>query len=235
MGNAEEKILEIKVRYDKAITKIAEYSTELDKLKAREKQLKEDVSKGRIEREKYNLMMAETKIAAKEYTESIRVLNKQIQNERKEQTEMEGSLVRLRAELSNLTAAYDRLSRVEREGVKGKELQDKINAITDELKGAEEETQRFYRNVGNYEAAILKAAQSNIPFLDSIIKMQTELGGVKQAFNVGKTAVIGFSKQLLALLTNPIVAILASIAAAIMLVSKAINSSEEASNRWNII
>ena len=53
MGNAEEKILEIKVRYDKAITKIAEYSTELDKLKAREKQLKEDVSKGRIEREKY--------------------------------------------------------------------------------------------------------------------------------------------------------------------------------------
>lgn len=235
MGNAEEKILEIKVRYDKAITKIAEYSTELDKLKAREKQLKEDVSKGRIEREKYNLMMAETKIAAKEYTESIRVLNKQIQNERKEQTEMEGSLVRLRAELSNLTAAYDRLSRVEREGVKGKELQDKINAITDELKGAEEETQRFYRNVGNYEAAILKAAQSNIPFLDLIIKMQTELGGVKQAFNVGKTAVIGFSKQLLALLTNPIVAILASIAAAIMLVSKAINSSEEASNRWNII
>lgn len=193
------------------------------------------MSKGRIEREKYNLMMAETKIAAKEYTESIRVLNKQIQNERKEQTEMEGSLVRLRAELSNLTAAYDRLSRVEREGVKGKELQDKINAITDELKGAEEETQRFYRNVGNYEAAILKAAQSNIPFLDSIIKMQTELGGVKQAFNVGKTAVIGFSKQLLALLTNPIVAILASIAAAIMLVSKAINSSEEASNRWNII
>ena len=235
MGNAEEKILEIKVRYDKAITKIAEYSTELDKLKAREKQLKEDVSKGRIEREKYNLMRAETKIAAKEYTESIRVLNKQIQNERKEQTEMEGSLVRLRAELSNLTAAYDRLSRVEREGVKGKELQDKINAITDELKGAEEETLRFYRNVGNYEAAILKAAQSNIPFLDSIIKMQTELGGVKQAFNVGKTAVIGFSKQLLALLTNPIVAILANIAAAIMLVSKAINSSEEASNRWNII
>ena len=65
--------------------------------------------------------------------------------------------------------------------------------------------------------------------------MQTELGGVKQAFNVGKTAVIGFSKQLLALLTNPIVAILANIAAAIMLVSKAINSSEEASNRWNII
>lgn len=233
--NTSEKILEIRVKYDDAIRKIAEYRTQLDILRKVEQTLKEDLKKGRMSREEYNIKLTENRVATQQYTDAIRVLNKQIQNERKEQTEMEGSLVRLRAELSNLTAAYDRLSRVEREGVKGKELQDKINAITDELKGAEEETQRFYRNVGNYEAAILKAAQSNIPFLDSIIKMQTELGGVKQAFNVGKTAVIGFSKQLLALLTNPIVAILASIAAAIMLVSKAINSSEEASNRWNII
>lgn len=233
--NTSEKILEIRVKYDDAIRKIAEYRTQLDILRKVEQTLKEDLKKGRMSREEYNIKLTENRVATQQYTDAIRVLNKQIQNERKEQTEMEGSLVRLRAELSNLTAAYDRLSRVEREGVKGKELQDKINAITDELKGAEEETQRFYRNVGNYEAAILRAAQSNIPFLDSIIKMQTELGGVKQAFNVGKTAVIGFSKQLLALLTNPIVAILASIAAAIMLVSKAINSSEEASNRWNII
>ena len=233
--NTSEKILEIRVKHDDAIRKIAEYRTQLDILRKVEQTLKEDLKKGRMSREEYNIKLTENRVATQQYTDAIRELNKQIQNERKEQTEMEGSLVRLRAELSNLTAAYDRLSRVEREGAKGKELQDKINAITDELKGAEEETQRFYRNVGNYEAAILKAAQSNIPFLDSIIKMQTELGGVKQAFNVGKTAVIGFSKQLLALLTNPIVAILASIAAAIMLVSKAINSSEEASNRWNII
>ena len=233
--NTSEKILEIRVKHDDAIRKIAEYRTQLDILRKVEQTLKEDLKKGRMSREEYNIKLTENRVATQQYTDAIRVLNKQIQNERKEQTEMEGSLVRLRAELSNLTAAYDRLSRVEREGAKGKELQDKINAITDELKEAEEGTQRFYRNVGNYEEAILKAAQSNIPFLDSIIKMQTELGGVKQAFNVGKTAVIGFSKQLLALLTNPIVAILASIAAAIMLVSKAINSSEEASNRWNII
>lgn len=204
-------------------------------LRKREQTLKDDLKAGRISREQYNLKLSETKIATQQYNDVIRMLNKQVQNQLKLEKEQEGSLVALRAELSNATAAYDALSREEREGTKGKELQNHINAITEELKEAEEETQRFYRNVGNYEAAILKAAQSNIPFLDSIIKMQTELGGVKQAFNVGKTAVIGFSKQLLALLTNPIVAILASIAAAIMLVSKAINSSEEASNRWNII
>lgn len=234
-SNVEEKILNIRVRYDDAIRKIAEYRSQLDILRKREQTLKDDLKAGRISREQYNLKLSETKIATQQYNDAIRMLNKQVQNQLKLEKEQEGSLVALRAELSNATAAYDALSREEREGTKGKELQNHINAITEELKEAEEETQRFYRNVGNYEAAILKAAQSNIPFLDSIIKMQTELGGVKQAFNVGKTAVIGFSKQLLALLTNPIVAILASIAAAIMLVSKAINSSEEASNRWNII
>lgn len=234
-SNVEEKILNIRVRYDDAIRKIAEYRSQLDVLRKREQTLKDDLKAGRISREQYNLKLSETKIATQQYNDAIRMLNKQVQNQLKLEKEQEGSLVALRAELSNATAAYDALSREEREGTKGKELQNHINAITEELKEAEEETQRFYRNVGNYEAAILKAAQSNIPFLDSIIKMQTELGGVKQAFNVGKTAVIGFSKQLLALLTNPIVAILASIAAAIMLVSKAINSSEEASNRWNII
>ena len=234
-SNVEEKILNIRVRYDDAIRKIAEYRSQLDVLRKREQTLKDDLKAGRISREQYNLKLSETKIATQQYNDAIRMLNKQVQNQLKLEKEQEGSLVALRTELSNATAAYDALSREEREGTKGKELQNHINAITEELKEAEEETQRFYRNVGNYEAAILKAAQSNIPFLDSIIKMQTELGGVKQAFNVGKTAVIGFSKQLLALLTNPIVAILASIAAAIMLVSKAINSSEEASNRWNII
>ena len=234
-SNVEEKILNIRVRYDDAIRKIAEYRSQLDILRKREQALKDDLKAGRISREQYNLKLSETKIATQQYNDAIRMLNKQVQNQLKLEKEQEGSLVALRAELSNATAAYDALSREEREGTKGKELQNHINAITEELKEAEEETQRFYRNVGNYEAAILKAAQSNIPFLDSIIKMQTELGGVKQAFNVGKTSVIGFSKQLLALLTNPIVAILASIAAAIMLVSKAINSSEEASNRWNII
>lgn len=234
-SNVEEKILDIRVRYDDAIRKIAEYRSQLDVLRKREQTLKDDLKAGRISREQYNLKLSETKIATQQYNDVIRMLNKQVQNQLKLEKEQEGSLVALRAELSNATAAYDALSREEREGTKGKELQNHINAITEELKEAEEETQRFYRNVGNYEVAILKAAQSNIPFLDSIIKMQTELGGVKQAFNVGKTAVIGFSKQLLALLTNPIVAILASIAAAIMLVSKAINSSEEASNRWNII
>lgn len=155
--NAVEKVLEIKVRYDDAIRKIADYRKQLDVLKQVEKTLKEDVDKGRISRDAYNIKLTETKIASQEYTDAIRVLNKEIQNNRKIEQEQEGSLKQLRAQLSNLTSEYDSLSEAERSAAKGQALKKSINDITDSLKGAEEETQRFYRNVGNYRRSIKKA------------------------------------------------------------------------------
>lgn len=233
--DAVEKVLEIKVRYDDAIRKIAEYRKQLDVLKQVEKTLTEDVKKGRISRDAYNIKLTETKIASQEYTEAIRVLNKEIQNNRKIEQEQEGSLKQLRAQLSNLTAEYDSLSEAERNAAKGQELKNSINNITDSIKGAEEETQRFYRSVGSYEEAIKNAVSSNVPFIGQLIQMQEGAGGLKGAFNAGTVAVKAFSKQLLVLLANPIVAILSAIALAVMAVAKAINSSEEASNRWSII
>lgn len=233
--DAVEKVLEIKVRYDDAIRKIAEYRKQLDVLKQVEKTLTEDVKKGRISRDAYNIKLTETKIASQEYTEAIRVLNKEIQNNRKIEQEQEGSLKQLRAQLSNLTAEYDSLSEAERNAAKGQELKNSINNITDSIKGAEEETQRFYRSVGSYEEAIKNAVSSNVPFIGQLIQMQEGTGGLKGAFNAGTVAVKAFSKQLLVLLANPIVAILSAIALAVMAVAKAINSSEEASNRWSII
>lgn len=233
--DAVEKVLEIKVRYDDAIRKIAEYRKQLDVLKQVEKTLTEDVKKGRISRDAYNIKLTETKIASQEYTEAIRVLNKEIQNNRKIEQEQEGSLKQLRAQLSNLTAEYDSLSEAERNAAKGQELKNSINNITDSIKGAEEETQRFYRSVGSYEEAIKNAVSSNVPFIGQLIQMQEGAGGLKGAFNAGTVAVKAFSKQLLVLLANPIIAILSAIALAVMAVAKAINSSEEASNRWSII
>lgn len=233
--NAVEKVLEIKVRYDDAIRKIAEYRKQLDVLKQVEKTLEEDVKKGRISRDAYNIKLTETKIASQEYTEAIRVLNKEIQNNRKIEQEQEGSLKQLRAQLSNLTSEYDSLSEAERNAAKGQELKNSINNITYSLKEAEEETQRFYRSVGSYKNAIKNAVSSNVPFIGQIMQMQEGAGGLKGAFNAGTVAVKAFSKQLLVLLANPIIAILSAIALAVMAVAKAFNSSEEASNRWNII
>ena len=158
MGQAvEEKVLDIKVRYDDAIRGIAKYRSELDVLRKVEATLKEDLKEGRITREQYNVKLTESKLASGEYKEAIRILEKEIRNNIKAENEQLGSLVALRASLSNLTRQYDEMSEAERESASGQDLAIHINAITDKLKGAEEATQRFYRNVGSYEEAFSKA------------------------------------------------------------------------------
>jgi tetratricopeptide (TPR) repeat protein len=101
--------------------------------------------------------LTESKLASGEYKEAIRILEKEIRNNIKAENEQLGSLVALRASLSNLTRQYDEMSEAERESASGQDLAIHINAITDKLKGAEEATQRFYRNVGRYEEAFSKA------------------------------------------------------------------------------
>lgn len=235
MANVEEKVLEIKVRYDDAIRAISKYQGAVDAAKLHEADLKKQLKDNQISRAEYNAEMAATKVVIQENNEAIRVLNKEIQNNLRIEKEKEGSAKALRAELSNLTAEYDSLSRAERNSAKGKELQDKINAITDELKGAEEETQRFYRNVGNYEDSIKNAIAANVPFIDSIIRMN-EIGGDTAVTFKGMTqGAAAFGKQLLVLLANPVVAIFAAVSVLLLSIAKGIKSSEENTQRWNVV
>lgn len=117
--------------------------------------------------------MADIKIQMAEAKDGIRVLEKEARNNLKTQQENEGSLKSLRAELSNSTKAYDEMSRTEREGAKGKELQDHINAVTNELNEAEQKTQRFYRNVGRYEDSVK----------DALISLQKQIQEADKEYN----------------------------------------------------
>ena len=212
MANVEEKILDIQVRYDDAIRGIAKYQSAVDAARQHEKDLKKQLEENEISREQYNAEMAATRVVIQENNEAIRVLNKEIQNNRKVEKENEGSLKSLRAELSNLTAQYDALGRAERNAAKGKELQDKINAITDELKGAEEETQRFYRNVGNYEESIKNAIGLNNDFANSIMELAQNSQNGQEFFANMKNEVLAFGNTLKGLLTNKVFLSLAGIA-----------------------
>lgn len=180
MANTTEKILDIKVNYSTAIKAIAEYQSKIDEAREAEKKLKEELKNGEISRDEYNKQMAASKAYITDCNDSIRALSKQMQNQIKQEKENEGSLKSLRAELSNLTAEYDALSKADRENAEiGGVLKDRINEVTKELKGAEEETQRYYRNVGNYKNAIIEAADANIPFVHQINQLVTGLGGLR--------------------------------------------------------
>ena len=75
-------------------------------------------------------------------------------NESKVLKENEGSIVSLRAQLSNLTKEYNNLTKAERESAKGKDVQNQAKAISDELKKLESAVGNTSRNVGNYKEAL---------------------------------------------------------------------------------
>lgn len=177
-NNEDERILSIKVKYGDAIAGILEYQKKLDELKETQKRLKEEVKAGTIGELEYRAALAQNKAEMKEAQEYIRVLEKETRNNLKTQNENEGSLKRLRAELSNATKAYDEMSRAERESENGLKKMNEIKRITKELKAAEEETGRFYRNVGNYTESILNATEANIPFINEIHKMTSSFGPI---------------------------------------------------------
>lgn len=179
MADKVEKILDIKVNYSDAIKAIANYQAKIDAARNAEKQLKKQLSEGKISRQQYNEAMASTKAVIADYNDSIRIINKTVQNQLKQEKEQEGSLRSLRAQLSNLTAEYDALSEAERKGARGEELKKSINEVTDALKGAEEETQRYYRNVGNYEKSLSSIFESLEKKLAEETKLYEELISVQ--------------------------------------------------------
>ena len=179
MNNENEQILKITVRNDDAIRNIAQYRIAIENLRREEAEYKKALKDKQISQEEYNARIVETQKKMMEAKEVVQALTKEVRNNIKIEKEQEGSLISLRAQLSNLTTEYDSLSEAERNAAKGQNLKNRINEITDSLKGAEEETQRFYRNVGNYTEAITKAAEANIPFIQEIHNSETALSGLK--------------------------------------------------------
>lgn len=236
-----EKILEIRVDVDDAIKGITNLNKEIDaqrqyqkRLQEQIKELSKDYAANAGEIEQLQQEMVKSKELTKDYSSQVQVLSRNVQNQLKVDRENIGSLKQLRAQLSNLTAAYDALSEEERNAAKGREMKDKINEITDSLKGAEEATQRYYRNVGNYENAIKNTIGLNGKFgqtLQNVAEMTKN--GVGPALNQMNTAVRNVGKETTKLLANPIVATLALIATAVMAVVKGIKSSEENTAKWS--
>lgn len=295
MANEQTTVLNIEVNYADGIKAIAEYKMQIDALKKAEKEYKKQLKEGTITQQEYNQRMADSKLKTAELNDAARTMEKQLRNQLKIQSEQEGSLKQMRAELSNLTAAYDSLSQAERESAAGMELKDKINEITTAIKGGEEETQRYYRNVGNYQNSVtplfeklnakleeqtkryeeLVAAQgesseaakkqkkameetesqinatqqatdglnsgiedfisNSLGVNTSTINMAKGLSSVSSGAKMVITTVAALGSQLLKLAANPIVAILGLLAATIMAVSKGLKSSEENTNRWNVV
>lgn len=199
-----QQILDIKVKYEDAIYGIIRYKEKIDQLKASIKDLQQQEKDKTITTNEMKVQTEAINATIKEYQYNVRALQKEIQNNVRTENEQEGSLKQLRAQLSNATKKYDEMAKAEREGAKGQALAQHINEITDKLKLAEEETQRYYRNVGNYYNSMMQAADDlqgteffgmdivNDTEVSNIIKLAQNMDGLTDKLKAfGKTA-IGF-------------------------------------------
>ena len=207
------KVLEVVVDNNKAVTAISEYNRLIDEQRAMQAALAKTYADGKISQADYYKAMARSKEITKTYSRQVQELSKEVQNNIRMDTEKAGSLRALRAELSNVTKQYDELSEDERKAAKGLELKAKIQDITTQLKNSEQETGRFYRNVGNYADS----------FVEAFTRMGGSAGGVVGPINNAKMALGALSK-------TPVIAILGALVTVIQKVIQNLKSSEATMN-----
>lgn len=195
-------IVQIKADYSSAVQQVVQYQKMLAAARAEEKALRDATKNMTDATEEQRQELVAIQAAQTEYKRGIQECNKEIQNNIKQSNEQEGSMRSLRAELSNLTKEYDSLSRTEREGAKGQELQDHINKVTTEIKKAEEQTQRYYRNVGNYSGALIDVFGKSGGAVSSMINpVKNVTQGLKVMSQTPVIAILG----LLATIINKVI------------------------------
>ena len=181
---ATEEIVRIKFE---GISSVREYQgaiqdtqKDIDKLKARQKELK---SSNDENSKQFIKNATDLKVLSDQQRENRRNLV----NLKKAKDATTGSIKEQRARLATLKNQYIGLSKEERENSKiGKALQKEIKGVTDELKKQEKEIGITSRNVGNYSDSIVDAT-TNMGFFGTATRT------VVQGFKQGQAAIKGFT------------------------------------------
>ena len=173
-----DKTINIRVEYKDLIKGMSESAKRIDalndrisELKAGLKELRAERKAGTIDEEAYDERVAQTtqELAAnraevKALQSAMRTYSREIQDNIKEEKNLEGAVNGLRASIRNLTAEYNALSAADRAGAIGNGLAERISKIQTQVSAAEQRLGNFRSNVGNYQSAFngLNVAVSQI-------------------------------------------------------------------------
>lgn len=214
-------ILSINIDNGAAIKRIADLSRAIDENKKHVKELRNSIKELDSSSDDYaeqlqsiNEEIAATNAQTTEYKRTMGDLNRVVANSVRENMNNEGSLKGLRAELSRLTNAYDDMGRAQRESTEGKELLAQIDSITKEIKGQEEATGRFQRNVGSYEDAIRNVIGANSGWASSLLGLANGMDTANGIIPGLKGGIIGLNGAMKSMLANPVFLTLFGIAKA---------------------
>jgi hypothetical protein len=155
---------------------------EMDELQKIEQQLIKTYEKRQAQTSQQALALTGEK-------EALRQKNVELKNTVIAQESANGSIRQMRAELNLLTQQYDALSKAERDSAKGKELQEKISSQSNAVKDLEFATQRYQRNVGNYQGS----SKIIVDALSAVEKKVQDLKEKQQGLvNLSNSNPIGF-------------------------------------------
>lgn len=162
-----DKIINIRVKYSDLITGMSESAKRIDTLNDRISELKSGLKglkaarkAGTIDEEAYNEQVAQTTqelVANREEVKALqsamRLYSREIQDNIKEEKNLEGSVNGLRKSIRDLTAQYNALSAADREGSVGNGIAERISKMQAQVSAAEQRLGNFRSNVGNYQSA----------------------------------------------------------------------------------
>jgi hypothetical protein len=210
---AEENIL-LRVGIDQNQIKQSEQSivsarTEIDRLKAANKQLEDQGQKNSVQ-----FVRNQTDI--KDLSNTVRENERVLQANAKMSRSAGGSIAELRESVKTLQAEYVNLSAEERENEKvGGQLQKQIKAQNDELKNLEKQIGITGRNVGNYKDEVKAALAESGLFNKAQAAMAQVQNVVSSATKVATVSTKSFGAALVATGIGAFVVILGSLIAAL--------------------
>ena len=139
-----DKIINIQFKYSELVQGWVAASDAIDGAKTKLQEFKKEGNATGIAKQTQIIKALRTEMAA--YT-------REMQANIKEEVKQEGSIEQLRGSIAKLTAAYNKMSREERNAAKGTDLAKKIAGLQTELNEANTALLNFRDNVGNYASA----------------------------------------------------------------------------------
>lgn len=139
-----DKIINIQFKYSELVQGWVAASDAIDDAKTKLQEFKKEGNATGIAKQTQIIKALRTEMAA--YT-------REMQANIKEEVKQEGSIEQLRGSIAKLTAAYNKMSREERNAAKGTDLAKKIAGLQTELNEANTALLNFRDNVGNYASA----------------------------------------------------------------------------------
>ena len=213
-------MIEVEVNAGKSAEDLANVRSRMDALKDAQKLLKREMKEmqtiqlknGQLNNEEAKILAELNKQYAtnaadlKELTAQEKVYTSQIQIATQNDRKFGDSIIELGAQLAQLKQEYRSLSKEQREGDAGKQMQKQIADLDAQVKQFDYSLGDHQRNVGNYTSALL-GLNGNVAKVAALFQ-----GGLSNGIKTASAALKSFAKTLL---TTPVGWILAGVAAVV--------------------